>query len=52
MEPGEYQVRKYTFDRDHGALYTKWLNLNSSMDWIWKSLIISIDQAHPELRNI
>ena len=29
MEPGEYQVRKYTFDREHGALYTKWLDLNS-----------------------
>ncbi|KGR76871.1 helix-turn-helix domain-containing protein [Ureibacillus manganicus] len=29
LETGEYQVRKYTFDRDHGALYTNWLNLNS-----------------------
>lgn len=29
MDPGEYQVRKYTFDREHGALYTKWLDLNS-----------------------
>ncbi|OBW59477.1 beta-xylosidase [Solibacillus silvestris] len=29
MEPGEYQVRKYTFDREHGALYTNWIDLNS-----------------------
>lgn len=29
LEPGEYQIRKYIFDKDHGALYTKWLNLNS-----------------------
>lgn len=29
LDVGEYQVRKYTFDRDHGALYTNWLSLNS-----------------------
>lgn len=49
MEEGEYQVRKYTFDREHGALYTKWINLNSKygldmeiMDYISRS-------SHPEL---
>lgn len=29
LEAGEYQIRKYIFDKDHGALYTKWWNLNS-----------------------
>jgi len=29
LEPGEYQIRKRVFDKDHGALYTKWWNLNS-----------------------
>jgi beta-xylosidase len=29
LEPGEYQIRKHIFDKDHGALYTKWLNTNS-----------------------
>ena len=35
LEPGEYQIRKYTFDKDHGALYTNWWNLDSKhgMDW-------------------
>lgn len=26
---GEYQIRKHVFDKNHGALYTKWWNLNS-----------------------
>lgn len=29
IEPGEYQIRKRVFDKDHGALYSKWENLNS-----------------------
>ncbi len=29
LAKGEYQIRKHTFDREHGALYTKWGNLNS-----------------------
>ncbi len=29
LEAGEYQIRKHIFDKDHGALYTKWWNLNS-----------------------
>ncbi|WP_339230173.1 helix-turn-helix domain-containing protein [Oceanobacillus sp. FSL K6-2867] len=29
MEPGEYQIRKRVFDKDFGALYTKWWDLNS-----------------------
>lgn len=29
LEPGEYQVRKRIFDKDNGALYKKWGELNS-----------------------
>ncbi|WP_249870709.1 helix-turn-helix domain-containing protein [Oceanobacillus saliphilus] len=29
LKPGNYQIRKHVFDKDHGALYTKWWNLNS-----------------------
>lgn len=29
LYPGEYQIRKYILDKDHGALYKKWLDLNS-----------------------
>ncbi|MDI2587164.1 helix-turn-helix domain-containing protein [Psychrobacillus sp. NEAU-3TGS] len=29
LKPGEYQVRKYTYDKDNGALYTNWWNLGS-----------------------
>lgn len=29
IEPGEYQIRKHVFDKDNGALYTKWWKLNS-----------------------
>lgn len=29
LEPGNYQIRKRVFDKDHGALYTKWWELNS-----------------------
>lgn len=29
LEPGEYQIRKRVFDKDFGALYTKWWDLNS-----------------------
>ena len=29
LEPGPYQIRKFIFDRSHGALYSKWGELNS-----------------------
>lgn len=29
LEPGAYQIRKRVFDKDNGALYTKWWELNS-----------------------
>lgn len=49
LEEGEYQIRKHIFDKDHGALYTKWWNLNSKhgidlevIDYINRS-------SHPDL---
>ncbi|MGJ9459902.1 helix-turn-helix domain-containing protein [Oceanobacillus sp. CF4.6] len=30
IKPGHYQIRKRVFDKDHGALYTKWWDLNSA----------------------
>ncbi|ETI69621.1 helix-turn-helix domain-containing protein [Neobacillus vireti] len=29
MQQGEYQIRKYIFDKDNGALYTNWWKLGS-----------------------
>lgn len=29
LRHGEYQIRKYTYDKDNGALYTNWWNLGS-----------------------
>ena len=29
LKQGEYQIRKYTYDKDNGALYTNWWNLGS-----------------------
>ncbi|RLL41315.1 helix-turn-helix domain-containing protein [Oceanobacillus piezotolerans] len=29
LQNGEYQIRKRVFDKDYGALYTKWWELNS-----------------------
>ncbi|MFJ7825973.1 helix-turn-helix domain-containing protein [Psychrobacillus sp. NPDC096623] len=29
LKPGEYQIRKYIFDKDNGALYKNWGNLGS-----------------------
>ncbi len=49
LEPGEYQVRKYTFDRDHGALYTKWLNLNSKHGLDMEIIDYINRSSHPEL---
>lgn len=49
LEPGEYQVRKYTFDRDHGALYTKWLSLNSKHGLDMEIIEYINRSSHPEL---
>lgn len=31
MKPGAYQIRKFQFDRDHGALYSEWGSSTASM---------------------
>ncbi|ALC90561.1 beta-xylosidase [Bacillus sp. FJAT-18017] len=49
LEAGNYQIRKHIFDKDHGALYTKWWNLNSryGMD---EEIIEYINRSsHPDL---
>ena len=49
LEAGEYQIRKHTFDKDHGALYTKWWNLNSKHG-LDEEIIDSINRSsHPDL---
>ena len=51
MEPGEYQVRKRVFDKEHGALYTKWWELNSKygMDEEVIDYIVNTNQPSLEL---
>lgn len=49
IEPGEYQVRKYIFDRDHGALYTKWWSLNSKYGVDMEIIDYINRTSHPEL---
>ena len=49
LQSGEYQIRKHTFDKTHGALYTMWCNLNSrhGMD---EEIIDYINRSsHPSL---
>lgn len=50
LPEGEYQVRKYTFDKDHGALYTNWWKLSSKhgmdteiIDYITRSSYPSLE---------
>jgi beta-xylosidase/AraC-like DNA-binding protein len=50
IPPGEYQVRKYIFDKDNGALYTNWWRLNSKygmdaeiIDYITRSSYPSLE---------
>lgn len=49
MEPGAYQVRKFTFDREHGALYTKWLDLNSQYGLDMEVIEYINRSSHPQL---
>lgn len=50
LPAGEYQVRKHVFDKNNGALYTKWWNLNSKhgmdkevIDYIINSSLPSLE---------
>ena len=51
IEPGDYQIRKHVFDKDNGALYTKWWQLNSKygMDEEVIDYITSTSQPSLEL---
>ncbi|CAM3863878.1 AraC family transcriptional regulator [Cytobacillus oceanisediminis] len=49
LEAGEYQIRKHIFDKDHGALYTKWWNLNSRHGIDWEIIDYINRSSHPDL---
>lgn len=49
LEQGEYQIRKFTFDRDHGALYMKWLDLNSKHGLDLEIIDYINRTSHPKL---
>jgi beta-xylosidase len=46
---GEYQVRKHVFDKNHGALYTKWWNLNSKHGMDAEIIDYIIQSSRPSL---
>ena len=49
LAKGEYQIRKHIFDKEHGALYTKWCNLNSKYG-LDSEIIDSINRSsYPDL---
>ena len=49
LEAGEYQIRKHIFDKDHGALYTKWWNLNSKHGMDLEIIDYINRSSHPDL---
>lgn len=46
---GDYQIRKHVFDKNHGALYTKWQNLNSKYGMDAEILDYIIHSSRPSL---
>ncbi|MFS0656460.1 helix-turn-helix domain-containing protein [Bacillus sp. 179-C3.3 HS] len=46
---GEYQIRKHVFDKHNGALYTKWLNLNSKHGMDTEIIDYIINSSRPSL---
>ncbi len=46
---GEYQIRKQMFDKNYGALYTKWLNLNSKHGMDAEIIDYIINSTRPSL---
>lgn len=46
---GEYQIRKHVFDKNHGALYTKWWNLNSKHGMDAEIIEYIINSSRPSL---
>lgn len=49
IEPGDYQIRKRVFDKDHGALYTKWWDLNSKYGMDAEVIDYITDASQPSL---
>ncbi len=49
LQSGEYQIRKHTFDKTHGALYTMWWNLNSRHGMDEEIIDYIIRSSHPSL---
>ncbi|WP_088810446.1 MULTISPECIES: helix-turn-helix domain-containing protein [Listeria] len=49
LEPGEYQVCKWQFDRDNGALYSKYWQLNSKHGLDEEILDYIVDASQPTL---
>lgn len=49
LQAGEYQIRKRVFDKDHGALYTKWWGLNSKHGMDAEVIEYIIQSSHPSL---
>ncbi len=49
MQAGEYQIRKQVFDKNHGALYTKWGSLNSKHGMDAEIIDFIIQSTRPSL---
>ena len=49
LQAGEYQVRKHIFDKDNGALYTKWWNMNNKQGMDTEIIDYIIRSTHPSL---
>ncbi|MBB6445457.1 helix-turn-helix domain-containing protein [Bacillus benzoevorans] len=49
MVKGEYQIRKHVFDKNHGALYTKWWELNSKHGMDAEIIDYIINSSRPSL---
>ena len=46
---GDYQIRKHVFDKNNGALYTKWWNLNSKHGMDAEIIDYIINSSRPSL---
>nr|WP_304219529.1 helix-turn-helix domain-containing protein [Fredinandcohnia onubensis] len=46
---GDYQIRKHVFDKNHGALYTKWWRLNSKYGLDAEIIDYIINSSRPSL---
>ncbi|WP_235749601.1 helix-turn-helix domain-containing protein [Neobacillus bataviensis] len=49
IQRGEYQVRKYIFDKDNGALYTNWWKLSSKYGMDAEIIDYITRSSHPSL---